>query len=168
MNRQLFAIAAGGTGGHLYPAVALAEELVSRGYRVIFLTDERGAAYRGLADGVQQLVLSAGRVDRGRFRLVSGIARLTQGVAQARRVYRQTPPALVVGFGGYPSIAPMLAARLSGIPCVLHEQNAQLGRANRLAARFATAVALSFSVTARTPSGARTHLVGNPVRQESH
>ena len=166
MNRQLFAIAAGGTGGHLYPAVALAEELVGRGYRVVFLTDERGAAYRGLADGVQRLVLSAGRIDRGRLRLLSGVAKLVRGVAQARRVYQRTPPALVVGFGGYPSIAPMLAARLCGIPCVLHEQNAHLGRANRLAARFATAVALSFGSTARTPSSARTHLVGNPVRRD--
>ncbi len=166
MTRQLFAIAAGGTGGHLYPAVALAEELVGRGHRVIFLTDERGAAYRGLTDDVQRLVLSAGRVDRGRLRQLSGAVKLLRGVAQARRIYRNEPPALVVGFGGYPSIAPMLAARLSGIPCVLHEQNAHLGRANRLAARFASALALSFVHTARLPSAARAHLVGNPVRRD--
>ena len=164
--RPLCAVAAGGTGGHLYPAVALAEELGRRGYRVIFLTDERGAEYDGLASDVDRLVLTAGRIDRGRLRRLYGIAKLARGVLQARRIYRRTPPSLVVGFGGYPSIAPTLAARLCRVPCILHEQNARLGRANRLAARFATAIALSFASTARVPPTARTHLVGNPVRRD--
>lgn len=161
--RQPIALAAGGTGGHLYPAVALSDELVRRGYPVIFLTDERGATY-GLDSTVDRSVLTAGRVDRGRLQRLSGLAKLARGILQARQIYRKTQPSLVVGFGGYPSIAPILAARLCGIPCILHEQNALLGRANRLAARFATSIALSFESTARAPASASTHVVGNPVR----
>lgn len=163
--RQPIALAAGGTGGHLYPAAALSDELVRRGYPVTFLTDERGAAYGGLGNNVERLVLPAGRVDRGRLQRLSGIVKLVRGILQARQVYRKTQPSLVVGFGGYPSIAPILAARLCGIRCILHEQNALLGRANRLAARFTTAIALSFESTARVPTAAPAHLVGNPVRQ---
>ncbi len=163
--RQPVALAAGGTGGHLYPAIALSDELVRRGYPVIFLTDERGAAYSGLAAEIDRSILSAGRVDSGRLQRLAGIVKLVRGVQQDRKIYRKAQPSLVVGFGGYPSIAPILAARLCGIRCILHEQNALLGRANRLAARFATAIAVSFESTARIPAAASTHLVGNPVRQ---
>ncbi len=165
-GRQLIAVAAGGTGGHLYPAVALSDELVRRGYRVQFMTDERGAAYGGLANEIDRQVLAAGRIDRGRLQRIAGVARLAHGTFQAVSSHRRTRPALVAGFGGYPSIAPMVAARLCGIPSILHEQNALLGRANRLTARFATAIALSFKETARVPAAANTHLVGNPVRRE--
>ena len=163
--RRPIALAAGGTGGHLYPAVALSDELVRRGYPVIFLTDERGAAYGGLASKVDRVILTAGRLDRGWLQRIAGIANLVRGTVQAHGIYRKTQPLLVVGFGGYPSLAPILAARICGIRCIVHEQNALLGRANRLAARFATAIALSYESTARIPAAATTHYVGNPVRQ---
>ncbi|MBX6373692.1 MAG: undecaprenyldiphospho-muramoylpentapeptide beta-N-acetylglucosaminyltransferase [Acetobacteraceae bacterium] len=165
-------IAAGGTGGHLFPAEALAAELLARGERVALMTDARSAAYDSPAfANAERLVLrGAGLAGRGLWRAATGAAALVVGVMQARRLLGALDAAAVVGFGGYPSFPPLAAARL--LPAarrpvtVLHEQNAVLGRANRVLARGAEVLALSFAATAAVPAVAakRVVVVGNPVR----
>ncbi len=161
-------IAAGGTGGHFFPAEALAAELVARGHRVALMTDARAAAR--LPDsfsGREVFVLrGAGIAGRGLRRGAAAAARLAAGTVQARNILRRLEPAAIVGFGGYPTVAPVTATRLmrDPPPVVLHEQNAVLGRANRLLAPRAAVLALSFADTARLPEGVATAVTGNPVR----
>ena len=163
-------IAAGGTGGHFFPAEALAAELVARGHRVALMTDARAAAklpesFRGREVFVLR---GAGIAGRGLRRGLGAAVRLAAGTAQARLILRRLDAAAIVGFGGYPTVAPVLALTLmrDAPPVILHEQNAVLGRANRLLARRADALALSFERTARVPSGIPTTVTGNPVRPE--
>ncbi len=163
-------IAAGGTGGHLFPAEALAVELTARGERVALMTDARSSAFASTAfAGAERFVLKgegiAGRGLRGALR---GTATLAAGTLEARRILRRIHAGAVVGFGGYPAIPPSLAAFTLGRArpvVVVHEQNGVLGRANRLLARRADMLALSFAQTAGVPAGVRTQVVGNPVRQ---
>ncbi|WP_298225021.1 undecaprenyldiphospho-muramoylpentapeptide beta-N-acetylglucosaminyltransferase [Acidocella sp.] len=162
-------IAAGGTGGHFFPAEALAAELLERGRRVVLLTDARSG---GLASPVfarmeKHVVAGAGLAGRGAARILKGVLALARGVMQARGILRRVRPSAVVAFGGYPSVPPVLAAAslLAGRPLVvLHEQNAVLGRANRFLSQFADILALNFSDTQRLPAAVRTAVVGNPVR----
>jgi UDP-N-acetylglucosamine--N-acetylmuramyl-(pentapeptide) pyrophosphoryl-undecaprenol N-acetylglucosamine transferase len=164
------ALAAGGTGGHLFPAEALAGELARRGERPVLFTDARTAARLGLGfAGVETHVIRAeGIAGRGVARLPGAALALARGVVQARGLLAALAPATVVAFGGYPSIPPVLAARtLARRPrVVLHEQNAVLGRANRMLARFADLLALSAPATVRVPAGLRAETIGNPVRPE--
>ncbi len=161
-------IAAGGTGGHFFPAEALASELVDRGHRVALMTDARAAAR--LPDSFQGrevfVVSGAGIAGRGLRRGLGAVARLAAGTLQARGILRRLDPAAIVGFGGYPTIAPVMATRLmrSAPPVILHEQNAVLGRANRALAGRAAVLALSFADTSRIPAGVATAVTGNPVR----
>jgi UDP-N-acetylglucosamine--N-acetylmuramyl-(pentapeptide) pyrophosphoryl-undecaprenol N-acetylglucosamine transferase len=163
-------IAAGGTGGHLFPAEALAAELLARGHRVALMTDARSGALKSpVFAGLEQIVLSgAGIAGRGTARAGRAMMALMAGVAQARRILGRMDAAAVVGFGGYPSVAPVIGARLLGRRpgIVLHEQNAVLGRANRFLSRSAEALALSFEATQRVPETAQTVTTGNPVRPE--
>lgn len=160
-------IAAGGTGGHFFPAEALAGELLARGRRVALMTDTRsGGLQSPVFAGLDRYVISgAGIAGRG-WRAGSAMLSLARGVAEARRILVRSNAAAVVGFGGYPCVAPVLATRLMRRrpPVVLHEQNAVLGRANRFLARHADILALSFAATARVPETAATVLTGNPVR----
>lgn len=163
-------IAAGGTGGHLFPAEALAAELLRRGERIALMTDARSAAYESAAfAAAERFVLSgAGLSGRGIRGAAKGAVALVAGTVQARRHLAALNPSAVVGFGGYASFPPLAAARLTGAArrpaIVLHEQNAVLGRANRLMARAADLLALSFEGTTNVPAGATTAVVGNPVR----
>jgi UDP-N-acetylglucosamine--N-acetylmuramyl-(pentapeptide) pyrophosphoryl-undecaprenol N-acetylglucosamine transferase len=161
-------IAAGGTGGHFFPAEALAAELIARGQRVVLMTDTRSG---GLSSAVfsgreQHVIAGAGIAGRGAIRGVRAVGALSAGVVQARGILARLDAAAVVGFGGYPSVAPVLATRLlrHRPAVILHEQNAVLGRANRFLARRADAVALSFAETRRVPEVAATVVTGNPVR----
>jgi len=160
-------LAAGGTGGHLFPAFALAEELGRRGIAVDLVTDMRADRYDvGFPARAVYRVPSASPTGKS----VAGLARaawsLSRGVAASLKLMRKVKPAAVVGFGGYPAFPPLVAARLAGVPTALHEQNAVLGRANRALAAFVTAIATSFEHTklldGRTRGKAR--LTGNPVR----
>ena len=166
------AIAAGGTGGHFFPAEALASALIARGHRVVLMTDSRTGARLGpVFSGTEHYVLSgAGVAGRGVASAARSTMSLAAGMVQARRHLSKLHPACVVGFGGYPSIPPILAARfMRRRPAiVLHEQNAVLGRANRVCARFADVTALGFADTAGVPAGARTIVTGNPVRAAFH
>jgi len=163
-------IAAGGTGGHVFPAEALAAELVARGERIALMTDARSAAYESPAfGGAERFVLKgAGLAGRGAAAAARGALALAAGTLEARRILSRLDAAAVVGFGGYPSVPPILAART--LPrarrpvTALHEQNAVLGRANRVLAAGADLLAISAVDTARVPGSARVEVVGNPVR----
>jgi len=163
-------IAAGGTGGHLFPAEALAAELLRRGERIALMTDARSAAYdsAAFANAERFVLRGAGLSGRGLRGAAGGAMALVAGTAQARGHLATLQPSAVVGFGGYPSFPPLAAARLMGAKrrpaIVLHEQNAVLGRANRLMARVADVLALSFPNTSNVPAGANIAIVGNPVR----
>jgi UDP-N-acetylglucosamine--N-acetylmuramyl-(pentapeptide) pyrophosphoryl-undecaprenol N-acetylglucosamine transferase len=163
-------IAAGGTGGHLFPAEALAAELLARGERIALMTDARSSAFESPAFGsAERFVLKgSGIAGRGPKAAAAGALALAAGTLEARRILKRLDAAAVVGFGGYPSVPPIIAAlTLSGgrrPATALHEQNAVLGRANRLLAPRADLLALSVADTARVPPGAKAKVVGNPVR----
>ena len=162
-NTGPIVIAAGGTAGHVFPAAALAAVLRSRGLRPVVLTDAR-AAKQDFAGAERHVIPGAGIAGRGPFRAFTALGAIISGTFTAWHLLMNLHPAAVVGFGGYPSVAPALAARLlRRRPVVLlHEQNAVLGRANRVLARIADAVAVSFPSTRHAPAGAV--LTGNPVR----
>ncbi|WP_337996125.1 undecaprenyldiphospho-muramoylpentapeptide beta-N-acetylglucosaminyltransferase [Oleispirillum naphthae] len=158
-------LAAGGTGGHVFPAEAMAEALLGRGYDLALLTDARGQAYGGALGRLPTYPLRAGGIaGRGVLRRIKAVADLGVGVLQARRLLAELKPAVVVGFGGYASIPGMVAAIRRGVPTVIHEQNAVLGRANRLLAPHVSRIATSFAEVAALPRAARVELVGMPVR----
>jgi UDP-N-acetylglucosamine--N-acetylmuramyl-(pentapeptide) pyrophosphoryl-undecaprenol N-acetylglucosamine transferase len=163
-----FTLAAGGTGGHMIPAHALAVELRARGHGVMLITDERGARFPGLFEKVPVHVLPAGRLGGGPIGWVKAAGAVMAGRTAAKRLYREHQPQAVVGFGGYPAFPALLAASSRGIPSVLHEQNAVLGRVNRLLAGEAVAIATAYDEIERLKSGHKRKvvLVGNPVREE--
>lgn len=162
-------LASGGTGGHIFPARALAEELVSRGVKVTLMTDVRGAKYEKLFSGVSILPIRSGSPSIGGFsgKIKAGV-NIVLGTIQAIAKLRKLKPVAVVGFGGYPSMPPCSAASLLGIPLILHEQNAVLGRVNKLLAGQAKGIATSFHYTESPDAGIAKKMVytGNPVRSE--
>jgi UDP-N-acetylglucosamine--N-acetylmuramyl-(pentapeptide) pyrophosphoryl-undecaprenol N-acetylglucosamine transferase len=160
-------LAAGGTGGHLFPAFALAEELGRRGWRIELATDHRGDRYGAdfPAAAIHQLS-SATITGRSPIALAKTGFALLSGIRQAMVLLARIKPSAVIGFGGYPCFPPLAAARLKDIPAALHEQNAVLGRANRLLAPRVNALATSFE-TVKFINGAlreKVRLTGNPVR----
>jgi len=161
-----FVLAAGGTGGHMVPAHALAAELKRRGHGVLLITDERGARFPGLFEGVPVHILPAGRLGGGPIGWLKAARAVVAGRGQAKRLYKDHRPDAVVGFGGYPAFPSLLAASAMNIPTVLHEQNAVLGRVNRLLAGEAEAIGTAFETVERLKPRfkQRTVLVGNPVR----
>ncbi len=160
-------LAAGGTGGHMVPAHALAAELKARGHGVMLVTDDRGAKYPGLFKDVPVHILPAGRLGGGPLGLLKALRSVMRGRRQARALYREHRPDVVVGFGGYPAFPALLAASAAKVPTVLHEQNAVLGRVNRWLASEAEAIATSYAEVERLKTSYRTKavLVGNPVRE---
>ena len=163
-----FVLAAGGTGGHMIPAHALAAELKSRGHGVMLITDERGARFPGLFDKVPVHILPAGRLGGGPIGWIKALSSVIAGRGEARGLYRNHRPDAVVGFGGYPAFPSLLAASSMRIPCLLHEQNAVLGRVNRLLAGDASAIAIAFEQVERLRPRHKDKVVvvGNPVRKE--
>jgi UDP-N-acetylglucosamine--N-acetylmuramyl-(pentapeptide) pyrophosphoryl-undecaprenol N-acetylglucosamine transferase len=152
----------------MVPAHALAAELRSRGHGVLLVTDDRGARFPGLFQGIPVHILPAGRLTKSPMGMIRGVRSLLAGRREARMLYKQGRPDAVVGFGGYPAVPALLAASGMGIPTVLHEQNAVLGRANRFLSNDAEAIATAYSEVQRIK---RRHqnkvvLVGNPVREE--
>jgi UDP-N-acetylglucosamine--N-acetylmuramyl-(pentapeptide) pyrophosphoryl-undecaprenol N-acetylglucosamine transferase len=163
-----YVLAAGGTGGHMIPAHALAEELMRRGHRVALVTDDRGARIPGLFEGVQTHVLPAGRLSGGPVGWLKAIGNIFTGRAMASRLYETFRPSAVIGFGGYPALPALLAGQRDKIPTLIHEQNAVLGRVNRLMAGRVDAIATAYPQVDRLSNShkAKVHLVGNPVRDE--
>lgn len=166
---KLAVVAAGGTGGHLFPAEALARVLSDRGWRVALATDERGAQYAHDFPADERLALEAATFKSGD---IVGMARaggrIFSGTMRARAAFRRLRPAVVVGFGGYPSLPSLLAASAVKVPTVIHEQNAVLGRVNRFVAAQVDAIACAFPTLekAHPQVKAKAHVVGNPVRAE--
>lgn len=157
-------IAAGGTGGHMFPALALGRALLARGRAVAVLTDRRGARYAE-GGGLPWAVVSAGSPTGSPLARARGVAQLARGAVEALLALRRGRPAAAASFGGYASVPPALAAAARRVPLLVHEQNAVFGRANRLVARFASLLALSFEGTAAMPVLPTPRLVlGNPTR----
>ncbi len=156
-------VAAGGTGGHMFPAEALARALAARGWRVILATDHRGEAYAHAFPAEERMALDAA-TGRGPIGMLKAVLTIGRGVMQARRVMDRAKPAVVVGFGGYPSAPALVAAITQGRPTLVHEQNAVLGRTNRYLASRVRRIASAFPSLRRTPS--EPVLVGNPVRPD--
>jgi UDP-N-acetylglucosamine--N-acetylmuramyl-(pentapeptide) pyrophosphoryl-undecaprenol N-acetylglucosamine transferase len=160
-------LAAGGTGGHLFPAFALAEELGRRGYPVELATDMRGDRYgTGFPARAVHRLPSSTLASKSPVEIAKTGLTLSRGMVAARRLLKSLKPSVVVGFGGYPSFPPLMAARLLKIPTALHEQNAVLGRANRMLAKYTTAIATSFERTKFVDDvlAAKCRFTGNPVR----
>ena len=164
---NLIVLTAGGTGGHVFPAEALAAELLRRGHRLALVTDRRGQAFGGtLGDLATYPIAAGGIAGRGIAARLKAIAEIGVGVLQARRLLKSLRPAAVVGFGGYASVPAMMAATGGGFATALHEQNAVLGRANRLLAPRVTRIATCYPRLAHL-SPAWSHKVvrtGMPVR----
>ncbi|MBC2663980.1 undecaprenyldiphospho-muramoylpentapeptide beta-N-acetylglucosaminyltransferase [Novosphingobium flavum] len=164
-----YVLAAGGTGGHLIPAFALATELERRGHHVALVTDARGAAIPGKPDFLPAHVLPAGRIEgKNPLNWLKGFRAILEGRRMALRLFDSFQPSAVVGFGGYPALPTLLAATSARIPSVIHEQNAVLGRVNRFLAGKVDAIATAYRQVDRLAEklAGKVHLVGNPVRPE--
>ncbi|MEO1311560.1 MAG: glycosyltransferase, partial [Pseudomonadota bacterium] len=164
-TRPLCILAAGGTGGHMFPAESLARALITRGWRIGLVTDARGARYAEEfpAEFAHRLDAKTPSVGGIIARAAAAVS-LGAGLINALGLLRKTRPGFVIGFGGYPAAPALIAARILNIPHGVHEQNAVLGRVNRLAAGSAAFVATAFESVAKLPAGARQAHVGNPVR----
>jgi UDP-N-acetylglucosamine--N-acetylmuramyl-(pentapeptide) pyrophosphoryl-undecaprenol N-acetylglucosamine transferase len=165
---KLILLSAGGTGGHMFPAEALAQDLISRGYRVALATDHRGKRYEPFAGGIPIYVLKSGTIGSGLVKKVKSVFSLGMGFLQARKLLSDLKPAVVVGFGGYPSIPAMYAAQHMKIPTVIHEQNAILGKANVFLAPKAERIAVAWAHVEglENRDEARAIVTGNPVRPD--
>lgn len=167
-TEKLILLSAGGTGGHMFPAAALAQDLRSRGFRVELVTDPRGKRFTESFGDIPITVIQAGTLGSGLLGKVSGVAGVAMGIIQSMRLLDRLKPAVVVGFGGYPSFPAVYAAQRKKIPTIIHEQNAILGRANAALAPRADRIALSMSHIhgldeADVP---RATVTGNPIREE--
>lgn len=162
--RSLVVLAAGGTGGHLFPAEALARALIGRGLPVALVTDKRGKEFP--VAGVDTYRVRAGRLDGGVLGKARFALELGRGILEARSLLGRLRPAAVVGFGGYPSMPTMVAATSLKLPTLIHDQNAVLGRANKMLATRVRAIATSFDTVSGVPGndGAKVERTGNPVR----
>lgn len=166
MSKKTVVIAAGGTGGHLFPAAAFAEEMRNRGWRVILMTDARGRRYAEHFPAERIEDVAAASLTANPLKAIPALSKIWRGIGEAKRRFRELEPALVAGFGGYPSFPALMAARAHRIPILIHEQNSVLGRVNRAMASSAAAIACGFERLDRLPASAlsRKHVTGNPVR----
>lgn len=167
MTPRPIVLAAGGTGGHVFPAEALAAELLARGHRCVLITDRRGTAFGGALAGVPVHRIHCGGIaGLGAAARIGNTFELALGGLQALRILHRLKPAVCIGFGGYAALPTLLAAAISGWPAVIHDQNAVLGRANRLLAGRVRRICTAFERVAKVPAGAAGKLVrvGMPVR----
>ena len=150
-------IAAGGTGGHLFPGQALSQELLRRGHRVVLITDERVQHFDRLFPGVQIFSVPAATFSgRGLLSRLAALLKIIKGTFSSLAVLTRVKPAVLIGFGGYPTLPPMLAALLRGIPSAVHEQNAVLGRVNKLVGGFAGDLISKYEKPVATKTKAKT------------
>ncbi len=160
-------VTAGGTGGHLFPAFSLAEELARRGYEIDLITDMRGDRYGSDFPAREIYQVPAATITgKNPLSIARTVMKLGSGTAKARSILKKVKPACIVGFGGYPTFPPIFAAKSLGVPAILHEQNAVMGRANRMLAGKSRAIALSFEKTVHVEGelAAKARHTGNPVR----
>lgn len=168
-DKPLAIVAAGGTGGHMFPAEALARELISRGWEVVLASDVRGAAYAEHFPAKERLSLNAATFKGlNPIGAAKAALKIGQGVLQARKAFARLKPHAVIGFGGYPSVPALMAALSRKDVTIIHEQNSVLGRSNRKLAAKVDAVACAFPVLRMAPPEleGRVQVVGNPVRPD--
>jgi len=167
MSSRICVVAAGGTGGHMFPAEALAREMASRGWRVVLATDRRGEVYAHNFPCEEKLFLDTATGSGPVALMKAGLA-IARGVIQARGAFKRLDAAVVVGFGGYPSAPALVAAITQKRPAMMHEQNAVLGRTNRILAPYVGAVASSFPTLERASPAvqSRAQVVGSPIRAD--
>lgn len=167
-NKKVILLSAGGTGGHMFPAAALAKDLLSRGFVVELVTDARGKRFTQDFGNIPITVISAGTLGSGMLGKLTGVSGLAMGIIQAHRIVDRLKPSVVVGFGGYPSFPAVYAAQRKKIPTIIHEQNAILGRANSVLAPKADRIALSMShIHGLDESDVpRATVTGNPIRED--
>lgn len=164
MSQPLIVLATGGTGGHIYPAVALAQELAKRGYASAILGMENGMEERiAKQENLPFYGVSAGKIDRSKPNPLE-LLKAAKGFTEARNALIKIKPKVVVGFGGYASLPGVLSAQSLGIPTVLHEQNAKLGLTQKLALGKAKSVTTAYPKVQGLPE-ARATWVGMPVRE---
>ncbi len=166
-TQKLIVLATGGTGGHVFPAEALAEVLIAKGMRVVLVTDKRFANFKaGVLSQIEKYNIRTGTVAGSLLKKFLGIFGLLVGIMQAGLFLSKLKPDIVVGFGGYPSFPTLFAASIIKIPTIIHEQNSVLGRANRLLAGRVEKIATSFPTTLMIEKKDRDKVVvmGNPVR----
>ncbi|MER9136209.1 undecaprenyldiphospho-muramoylpentapeptide beta-N-acetylglucosaminyltransferase [Mesorhizobium sp. M0830] len=165
MARGVILLAAGGTGGHLFPAEALAHELNERGWSVHLATDDRAERFAGhFPAAAIHPIQSATMGSKNPFALLGAFWKIWRGVRQASAIIARIKPDAVVGFGGYPTLPPLYAATRRKVPTLIHEQNAVMGRANRALAGRVDAIAGGFLPQDTSAAGAKTVTTGNPVR----
>jgi UDP-N-acetylglucosamine--N-acetylmuramyl-(pentapeptide) pyrophosphoryl-undecaprenol N-acetylglucosamine transferase len=167
INRH-YVLAAGGTGGHMMPAFALGAELLRRGHHVALVTDERGTKIPGCPDKIVTHVLPAGRMTGGPLGWLRAASAIGRGREMAKQLYTSFAPSAVIGFGGYPAFPALLGAFANNVPTIIHEQNAVLGRVNRLTAGKVNAIVTAYPDVQRLKprDKDKVHLLGNPVRAE--
>ncbi|AZO74662.1 MULTISPECIES: undecaprenyldiphospho-muramoylpentapeptide beta-N-acetylglucosaminyltransferase [unclassified Mesorhizobium] len=167
MSKGVVLLAAGGTGGHLFPAEALAHELTERGWKVHLATDHRAERYSRQFPAVEvHSIPSATLGSKNPIAMLSAFWTIWQGVRQAGRVIARIKPEAVVGFGGYPTLPPLYAATRRKVPTLIHEQNAVMGRANKALSGRVDAIAGGFLPEGANAAGAKTVTTGNPVRPQ--
>lgn len=160
-------LAAGGTGGHMFPAQALAEILKAEGWDIAMMTDARGRKHSGRIPADPVIEVKAASISPRRpIKALGGVLQLAQGVQQAKAFIGDWQPDVVVGFGGYPAFPALRAAQSLGLPTILHEQNAVLGRVNRVFAAKALHVVSGFEDLARVSPKANVTCLGNPMREQ--
>ncbi len=167
-TNTLILLSAGGTGGHVFPAAALAKDLLSRGFRVELVTDVRGKRFTDSFGDIPVHVIQAGTLRSGFLGRVGGLSALAMGIVQSLHLIKKMRPAVIVGFGGYPSFPAVYAAQRKKIPTIIHEQNAILGRANSVLAPRADRIALSMSHIHGLDEAdvSRATVTGNPIRDQ--
>jgi len=161
---QTIVLTTGGSGGHIFPAQSVAAELIKKGFKVVFITDKRGNAFQNLPEVETYRLAAESVTGRSIFGKVIALFKLWLGAAQAMKLLIKLKPTLVIGFGGYASLPAIISAQMLKIPAILHEQNAILGRANRVGAKKVRMIATSFPHVERVPKNIPTVHVGQPVR----
>jgi len=168
MTPMTIVLAAGGTGGHIFPAEAIASALANKGYKVVFITDKAGRKFDRLPLSVQVMSLPMYRRNNSITGIIKFLWGLIRSIYHTYRGFKIMKPTVVVGFGGYPSFPAVFVAQILRIPTVIHEQNAVLGQVNRILGRRAKHVALSFNHTRRVGRNMPTTITGTPVREVFH
>ena len=167
MAAKRLLLAAGGTGGHMFPAQALAEILKDDGWDIAMMTDARGRKHSGRIPADPIIEVKAASISpRHPIKAIAGVMKLAKGVSQARRFLTDWRPDIVVGFGGYPAFPALYAAQKMGVPTILHEQNSVLGRVNRVFADKANHVVSGFKDLERASENANVSFLGNPLRNQ--
>ncbi len=160
-----YLLVAGGTGGHVFPALALREELLDRGHDVHVATDKRVSGFVSDVEPDKLHAVPSATLSIRPLKLPGSLFSLSRGVLRSIGILRRLRPSVVIGFGGYPTVPPVVAAKLLGTKALVHEQNAVLGRANRLLIRLGADLATGMAATSGSDNAKRSEHVGNPVRQ---